>query len=94
MKRDIFDNTTRQLNVADVTIPKVGFIWSSFLGLFRDHCGAETYWSKNGSNMMTSSPGSIKPMVAQSMPLPHDMSARNALQLRHAAMTHPHLLRL
>lgn len=31
--------------------------------------GPETYWSKKGSKMMTSSPGSMKPMNALSMPV-------------------------
>lgn len=38
------------------------------LGLEVGYVGDRAYWSKKGSNMMTSSPGSMNAMKALSMP--------------------------
>ena len=63
MKWDITNRATGHFDVTDVSIKVVrserATAWPN----------VPTYWSKNGSKMMTSSPGSMKPINALSIPL-------------------------
>lgn len=61
VKWHISNSATGHFNVADVSF-RIRQITS------RLACITRTYWSKKGSKMMTSSPGSMKPMNALSIP--------------------------
>lgn len=62
VERNISDSTAGHLNVANISIPSelVSPQSSCNIGI--------AYWSKKGSKIMTSSPSSMKPMKALSMP--------------------------
>lgn len=71
VERNIADSTTRHLNVANISIR------SELVSPQSSRNIGAPYWSKKGSKIMTSSPSSIKPMKALSMPFFYHLSATN-----------------
>lgn len=71
VERNITDSTTGHLNVANISIP------SELVSPQSSRNIEAPYWSKKGSKIMTSSPSSMKPMKALSMPGLGHLSAPN-----------------
>lgn len=62
VERNIADSTAGHLNVANISIP------SELVSPQSSRNIGAPYWSKKGSKIMTSSPSSMKPIKALSMP--------------------------
>lgn len=60
----------------------VNVCWSLYGAVTYVLLHSGTYWSKNGSKTMTSSPGSMNAMNALSMPMMHHVGSESAMSLQ------------